>query len=232
MKPHLRPAVNGQSMLTGVQAEFRVFPIHSGSSEASGASLGQSAYHAAMQKSLSQLKRKPLFLPLLIPVLLAIVGIGAAAWFFDARSTTVVIVVRHAEAESSDNDPDPGLSVDGKERAARLARVLSKAKPERAVDAVYATEFRRTQQTVGPIAETLGLPVTVVPASTWTKLGQRIHTDNRGQFVVACGTAAAIPIFIKAMTGQPVSIADEEYDSLFIIFLPQISKPKVIKLRY
>jgi hypothetical protein len=185
-----------------------------------------------MQKNLSQLKRKPLFLPLLVPVLLAIVAIGAAAWFFDARSTTVVIVVRHAEAEAAGNDPDPGLSLEGKERAARLARVLSKAKPERALDAVYATEFRRTQQTVAPIAETLGLPVTVVPASTWAKLAGRIHRDNRGQFVVVSGTATAIPVLIRALTSEEVSVAEEEYDSMFIIFLPQISKPKVLKLRY
>jgi len=185
-----------------------------------------------MQKNLSQLKRKPLFLPLLVPVLLAIVAIGAAAWFFDARSTTVVIVVRHAEADATGNDPDPGLSLEGRERAARLARVLSKAKSERALDAVYATEFRRTQQTLAPIAETLGLPVTVVPASTWGKLAGRIHRDNRGQFVAVSGTAAAIPVLIKALTSEEVRVGEEEYDSMFIIFLPQISKPKVIKLRY
>ena len=79
-----------------------------------------------MQRDLDKMRRRPFFFPLVLPVLLFIALVAAAAWLFDARATTVVFVVRHAEVEVG-NDPDPPLSVDGKERAARLAKMLSKA---------------------------------------------------------------------------------------------------------
>ena len=73
-----------------------------------------------MNRDLEKLRRRPFFFPLLFPVLVFIAVVAAAAWLFDARATTVVVVVRHAETEVG-TDPDPGLSVDGRERAARLA---------------------------------------------------------------------------------------------------------------
>ena len=47
------------------------------------------------------MRRRPFFFPLVLPVLLFIALVAAAAWLFDARATTVVFVVRHAEVEVS-----------------------------------------------------------------------------------------------------------------------------------
>src|SRR5262245_10213606 len=126
-----------------------------------------------MDRNLGKMRRRPFFFPLLLPVLVFLALVGAAAWMFDARSTTVVFVVRHAETESG-SDPDPNLSVDGKERAARLAKMLSQARPVRGVDAIFSSEFRRANQTVTPLSETLSLPVNVVPSATWDDLPRRI----------------------------------------------------------
>jgi phosphohistidine phosphatase SixA len=185
-----------------------------------------------MKKDFPQLRRRPLFLPLLLPLIAVLVVLGAAAWFFDARTSTVVLIVRHAEAEETAPDGDPNLSVEGRERAARLARVLSHAKPERGADAVFASELRRTQQTVTPLAETLGLPVNVVPTASWNALPDRIRSEHRGEVVVVSGTTATIPALIKSLAGEEITMADTEYDPLYVIFLPQISKAKILKLRY
>ena len=107
-----------------------------------------------MQRDLDKMRRRPFFFPLVLPVLLFIVVVLAGAWLFDARATTVVFIVRHGETEAS-TDPDPELSVDGRERAARLARMLSQAQPVRGLDAIFASEFRRTHQSVTPLSETL-----------------------------------------------------------------------------
>lgn len=177
------------------------------------------------------MRRRPFFFPLVLPVLLFIVLVGAAAWLFDARATTVVFVVRHAEPEAG-NDPDPPLSVDGRERAARLAKMLSKAQPVRGLDAIFASEFRRAHQTVTPLSETLALPVNVVPSATWADLAKRITREHRGEYVLVAGNTNNIPQLVRALSGETVTIGEDEYDTMFVVFVPQVSKTKVVRLRY
>lgn len=184
-----------------------------------------------MNRDLDNLRRRPFFFPLVVPVLVFIAVVAAAAWLFDARATTVIVVVRHAETDVG-VDPDPGLSVDGRERAARLAKMLSQARPVRGIDAIFASEFKRTQQTVTPLSETLALPLNVVPTATWNELPKRILRGHRGEYVVVAGNANNIPTLIEALSGQNVQLRDDEYDAMFIVFAPQISRAKVVRVRY
>jgi phosphohistidine phosphatase SixA len=184
-----------------------------------------------MQRELDKMRRRPFFFPLVLPVLLFIALVAAAAWLFDARATTVVFVVRHAEAEVG-NDADPPLSVDGRERAARLAKMLSKAQPVRGLDAIFASEFRRAHQTVTPLSETLALPVNVVPSATWADLAKRITREHRGEYVLVAGNTNNIPQLVQALSGESVSLREDEYDAMFVVFVPQVSKTKVVRLRY
>jgi phosphohistidine phosphatase SixA len=184
-----------------------------------------------MQRDLDKMRRRPFLFPLVLPVLLFIAVVAAAAWVFDARATTVVFVVRHAETEAG-ADPDPSLSVDGRERAARLARMLSQAQPVRGVDAIFASEFRRTHQTVMPLSETLALPVNLVPSATWNDLAKRITREHRGEYVLVAGSANTVPQLVKALSDTDVALREDEYDAMFIIFVPQISKTRVVRVRY
>jgi phosphohistidine phosphatase SixA len=184
-----------------------------------------------MQRDLDKMRRRPFFFPLVLPVLLFIALVAAAAWLFDARATTVVFVVRHAEIEVG-NDPDPPLSVDGRERAARLAKVLSQAQPVRGLDAIFASEFRRSHQTVTPLSETLALPVNVVPSATWSDLAKRITHDHRGEYVLVAGNSSNIPALVRDLSGETVTLREDEYDVMFVVFVPQVSKTKVVRMRY
>jgi phosphohistidine phosphatase SixA len=184
-----------------------------------------------MNPELDKMRRRPFFFPLLLPVVVFIALLAAAAWLFDARATTVVMVVRHAETEPS-TDADPGLSIDGRERAARLARLLSQARPVRGVDAIFTSEFRRTQQTATPLSEALALPVNVVPSATWSKLPRKILSQHRGEYVLVAGSWNNVPTLVQALSGEEVTLREEEYDALFIVFVPQISKPRVVRIRY
>lgn len=184
-----------------------------------------------MNRELDSLRRRPFFFPLVVPVLVFIAVVAAAAWVFDARATTVIVVVRHGETEAV-ADPDPGLSVDGRERAAHLAKMLSQARPLRGIDALFASEFKRTQQMVTPLSETLALPLNVVPTATWAELPKRILRGHRGEYVVVAGNANTIPPLIEALSGEKVQLRDDEYDAMFVVFAPQISKAKVLRLRY
>jgi phosphohistidine phosphatase SixA len=184
-----------------------------------------------MQRDLDKMRRRPFFFPLVLPVLLFIALVAAAAWVFDARATTVVFVVRHAEVEAG-NDPDPPLSVEGRERAAHLATMLSKARPVRGLDAIFASEFRRAHQTVTPLSEILALPVNVVPSATWTDLAKRITREHRGEYVLVAGNPNNIPQLVHALSGETVTVAEDDYSTMFVVFVPQVSKTKVVSLKY
>ena len=184
-----------------------------------------------MNPELDKLRRRPFFFPLVVPVLVFLGLVVAAAWLFDARATTVVFVVRHAETETS-ADPDPGLGVDGRERAARLAKMLSQARPVRGLDAIFASELRRTQQTVAPVSEQLALPVNVIPSGAWSELAGKIKREHRGEYVLAAGHSNTVPVMVEALSGEKVSVREDEYDAMFIVFVPQLSKSKVVRVRY
>lgn len=64
-----------------------------------------------------------------------------------------IIVVRHAEKAVAESDPP--LSEKGQRRARALAEMLSKVQ----LSAIYSTPYKRTAQTVEPLAEQLGLAV-------------------------------------------------------------------------
>jgi phosphohistidine phosphatase SixA len=184
-----------------------------------------------MNRDLDKLRRRPFFLPLVFPVLVFLALVAAAAWVFDARATTVVVIVRHAETEAG-TDADPDLSVDGRERAARLAKMLSQARPVRGIDAIFASEFKRAHQTVMPLSETLALPVNVVPLATWSDLPRRIKREHRGEYVLVTGSSANVVQLVEALSGESVTLREEEYDAMFIVFVPQISKSKIVRVRY
>ncbi len=61
---------------------------------------------------------------------------------------------------------------------------------------------------------------------------RRILRGHRGEYVVVAGNAGNIPSLIEALSGQRVQLRDDEYDAMFIVFAPQISRAQVVRVRY
>jgi broad specificity phosphatase PhoE len=139
-----------------------------------------------------------------------------------AQST--IFIVRHAEkADGAGNDPD--LSETGRSRAEALAKMLK----DTGVTAIYATEFKRTQQTAAPLAKILGLDVTIVPAKDSTALIAKLR-DSHGNVLVV-GHGNTIPDLIKGIgIATPINIAENDYDNLFVVVLDE--KSRLIHLHY
>ncbi len=87
------------------------------------------------------------------PLLLAFTALLFATGALAERS--IIFLVRHAERADAGGpgQKDPALSETGKKRAAALVAELRDA----GISAIYASEFRRTQETAGPLAKSLGL---------------------------------------------------------------------------
>ena len=141
-----------------------------------------------------------------------------------AKAQTTVFIVRHAEkADSKSKDPD--LSEAGNARAQALARMLKDA----GITRIFATEFKRTQQTAAPLAKMLGLEVKSLAANDAAKLVTALHDENGNALVV--GHTNTIPDLIKALgTTTPIAIGENEYDDLFVVQLGE--KPGLIRLHY
>jgi len=140
-----------------------------------------------------------------------------------ATAQSTIFIVRHAEKADATKDPD--LSEAGRARAEALAKTLRDAN----VTAIYATEFKRTQQTAAPLAKVLGITVTTLPAKHNAALMAKLRASNGSVLVVGHGDT--IPDLIKALgISDPINIAENDYDNLFAVELDQ--KPHLIRLHY
>src|SRR5260370_25577383 len=141
-----------------------------------------------------------------------------------ASAQPVVVIVRHAEkAANGGNDPD--LSSAGRARAEALARILK----DSGITAIFATEFKRTQETAAPTATSAHVTPTVVSAKDTASLVAKLHQLSGNALVVGHGDT--IPNIIKALgINVPINIPDADYSELLIVTLGD--KPQVLRLHY
>lgn len=127
-----------------------------------------------------------------------------------AGCTTNYYFVRHAE--KLDTSSNPPLSTSGQQRALALRDSLL----GKGIDSIFATPFLRTQQTAQPLANALGKPVTIYSPDT-TEAFVTAISKIRGKDLLVVGHSNTVPAMVLQLTGQQVSIADDQYDRLFIV---------------
>ena len=142
-----------------------------------------------------------------------------------------VFLVRHAErADTVPGTPatmgnDPDLSEAGRVRAESLATLLKDAK----ISAIFATEFKRTQQTAAPLAKALGLTVKIVTSKDTAALVKQVKSAKGNVLVV--GHSNSVPDVIKGLgVSTPVSIGDDDFDNLFLV--ARDTPPSLLHLHY
>jgi phosphohistidine phosphatase SixA len=164
---------------------------------------------------------------LLALVFVAVIVFGYFSTFL--RPVTTVIIVRHAEKNIEPNNPDPDLSSAGQARAQEIARMFG----DSGVQAIYATQYKRTQQTVAPLANRLGLSVSSIDAKQSAELTRRILSNNRGQTVFIAGHNNTVPEIVNILSGENFPIIPEsEFDNMFIVTMYRFGKAKVLKVKY
>ena len=101
------------------------------------------------------------------------------------------------------------------------------------VTAIYTTQYKRTQQTVKPLADKLRLPVTQVEAKQTPELVKQIRARGAGQVVFIAGHNNTVPEIIAAMGGPQLPIIPEtEYDNLYILTVQSDGSAKLLKMKY
>ena len=138
----------------------------------------------------------------------------------------VVFLVRHAEKETTGEDP--ALSEAGRQRSAALARVLTDA----GVRAVYSTDFARTRDTAAPTAARLGAKIRIYDWEESEALARELRRPGARSLVV--GHSNTTPELVGLLGGDPGPPIDEasEYDRLYIVTIGADGAVSSVLLRY
>jgi len=148
-----------------------------------------------------------------------------------------IVVVRHAEKEAGPGQ-DPALSAAGTERAKALARLLDRA----GVTDLFATPYRRTQETLLPLALQEGAKVQIVPPTDPGALLSALRSLPRGSVAVVAGHSNTVPMLVAELARGTAyarehprgpNLTEEDYDKLFVVTLwGDEGDASVLELRY
>jgi len=154
------------------------------------------------------------------------------AWFLEMRSTTTVMIVRHAEVEQGVENP--GLSPSGRIRAKELVRVLGNVEVDNSVDAVFATRWRRTQETGEPIARHADVTLQIINPEELEKISEMMIRDYKGKVVLLIVDDKDVQPLTAEMRGSKVlrPIASGEHDSIYVLSVPWFGKVKTLQFKY
>ena len=171
--------------------------------------------------------------------LLPIVGFVATclgiSWFMESRSTTTIIFVRHTDTVLSlPQSSDPPLSEQGMLRAELLADVLESIDVVAGVNAIYASESRRSRQSAEPLASRLELAVWSADSYDVEPFMSQVLSEHKGEIVLVVTDGDAIsPLIVELHGSKNVpEILPDEYGNLYIVTIPWFGKVKTLRLQY
>lgn len=143
-------------------------------------------------------------------------------------STTTFILSRHAETTGA--GLDPSLSIAGQERAAELARVLHTTP----VKGVYSTSYKRTKETVAPLAGKNSLTTQIYDPEKLTQLIDQLLLQFRNQVVYVVGHSNTTNVLLNTLVGSSVypNIPESEYNNLYIVSVSEKGNARVVHLKY
>jgi broad specificity phosphatase PhoE len=141
---------------------------------------------------------------LLVFVLLALAACATAR----EPQPPATYVMRHLNTPAGERDPD--LTADGQRNAMLLANWFGTERP----DAIYVSDFRRTRQTVAPLAARLGLtPLLYDPADTPGLIARVRATPGR---VLIVGHSNTVPDIVAALGGtRPAPLVHEDFGDIW-----------------
>lgn len=143
-------------------------------------------------------------------------------------SITRVFIIRHAE-KADDGSKDPPLSEQGKNRAAALAKALSKIP----VHSIYSTPYKRTRETVGILSIQSGVPIDSYKPMDMDTVAALIG-NNKGKNLVFAGHSNTVPLILNRLTQstQYKDLAESEFDNIWILLLKEGRLINVVHLTY
>lgn len=186
-----------------------------------------------MKKEHTELRRRPLLTPIWLSALFAIMLLAALSVFVASMTTTTVILVRHAEKELGTIE-DPPLTPAGEQRAQLLARMFGGRDGAGRIAGIFASDTRRAQRTAAPLAERLGITVNVTKGSDYDGIIGRIRSEYGGKTVLVVGHSNTVPALVRLLgrVEDIAEIADGDYGTIYVVTVPTLGRPSVLRMSY
>ncbi len=186
-----------------------------------------------MKKEHTELRRRPLLTPIWLTALFAIVLLAVLAVFVASMTTTTVVLVRHAEKQLGTIE-DPPLTPEGEQRAQLLARMFGGREGAGRIAGIFASDTRRAQRTAAPLAERLGIAVTVTGAKDYDGIIARIRSEFSGRTLLLVGHSNTVPELVRrlARVQDVPEIPDADYGTIYVVTVPTLGRPSVLRLSY
>lgn len=139
---------------------------------------------------------------------------GAFAGAAAAQDKTIILV-RHAEKGiDTEQNGDPPLSEAGSERAKRFAKRIAGLRP----GAFYASEYKRTKETIDPIARKRGKAVETYDTRGLRDLVNNVMASKIKRIVIA-GHSNTIPMIANELINKKLfrDMDESEFAVIWII---------------
>jgi broad specificity phosphatase PhoE len=156
-----------------------------------------------------------------------------------AAAQPSIVLVRHAERQSGEGDDS--LSEAGRHRADRLATILRDA----GITHIFVSDLRRTLETAQPLAKSRNISPSriAIPREGRRNISAAelqvratllaISKLPRTAIVLVVGHSNTVPMFLARLGHMtPVTIADGEFDSLFVVTQRATRAPSVVRLHF
>lgn len=166
---------------------------------------------------------------LVVTALVGVTAFPAGLSAVDQPSLTLILV-RHSEKKIvPPENKDPDLSPAGVARAEELVRMFG----DTGISAIYATQYKRTQQTVKPLADKLGLQINQVEAKKTSDLVKQIRSRKPGEIIFVAGHNNTVPEIIAAFGGPQLPIIPEtEFNNLYILIVQSDGSARLLQMKY
>jgi phosphohistidine phosphatase SixA len=143
------------------------------------------------------------------------------------KEVTTYYLIRHAEKDRSDpSNSNPSLTDDGQQRAERWAAYF-KAKN---LNAVYSTNYNRTQETATPTAQMLD--VSIQSYDPRNLFDEGFQKETKGKTVLVVGHSNTTPQFANAIIGRDSKLedmSDTENGIVYIVIVEGETKSVTIE---
>lgn len=147
-------------------------------------------------------------------LLLAFFSLTGCQTTSSVEPVTTIYLIRHAEKDRSEGvGNDPELTDAGQARAQGWARVFR----EEPLDAVYSTNYKRTEQTAMPTAQFYGLEV--IGYEPYNIEPVEFIEKHKGQTVLIVGHSNTTPMLVNRFIGDErfEQVADTVNGNLYIV---------------
>ncbi len=151
-----------------------------------------------------------------------------SGYFINRLDAATFVVVRHAERGAG---ADPGLNDVGVARARRLGELLADAP----VTHLIASDLRRTQETLAPLADTVGLPVEQIADEE--DVVMRLESLDPGALAVVAHHSFTIHDILEGLGldgVRSISVSGSNHDNLFVVVRPfnDALRTQMVHLKY